>query len=83
MILQEALAITLVSGYLGLVRGGGAGDVRPAGASRRRPFFRQPDVDIGVGLAATGVLVVAGMLAGSVPGAAGGAHQPHRRLRVE
>ena len=77
MILQEALAITLVSGYLGLCAGVAlvsfAQQVIPPS-----PFFRQPDVDLAVGLAATGGAGGGGHAGRAVPRAAGGARQPHR-----
>jgi putative ABC transport system permease protein len=82
MILQEALAITLVSGYLGLCAGVAlvtfAQKVIPP-----TPFFRRPDVDIGVGLAATGILVVCGMLAGLFPALRAARVNPIAALRVE
>ena len=82
MILQEAMAITLVSGYLGLCAGVAlvtfAQKVIPP-----TPFFRRPDVDIGVGLAATGVLVICGMLAGLFPALRAARVNPIAALRVE
>ena len=82
MILQEALAITLVSGYLGLCAGVAlvtfAQKVIPP-----TPFFRRPDVDIGVGLAATGILVICGMLAGLFPALRAARVNPIAALRVE
>ena len=66
MILKEAMAVTLVSGYLGLVAAvaliGALEVVLPP-----TPYFRQPEVHLGVGLAATAVLVVAGVLSGLFP----------------
>jgi putative ABC transport system permease protein len=82
MILQEALAITLVSGYLGLCAGVAlvsfAQQVIPPS-----PFFRRPEVDLVVGMAATGVLVVAGMLAGLFPALRAARINPIAALRVE
>ena len=82
MILQEALAITLVSGYLGLCAGVAlvtfAQKVIPP-----TPFFSRPDVDIGVGLAATGILVICGMLAGLFPALRAARVNPIAALRVE
>jgi putative ABC transport system permease protein len=82
MILQEALAITLVSGYMGLVAG-----VALVTAARKvippATFFRNPDVDIRVGLAATAVLVVSGMLAGLFPALRAARVNPIAALRVE
>ncbi len=47
------------------------------------PYFRHPDVDLGVGMAATGVLVVAGMLAGLFPALRAARVNPIAALRVE
>jgi putative ABC transport system permease protein len=82
MILQEALVITLVSGYLGLVAAVGL-----VTAVKRvlppTPYFRQPDVDLWVGLAATLVLAVAGALAGLFPALRAARINPIQALRVE
>ena len=64
MILQEALFITAVAGYLGLLAGVAAMSLLEPVAVE---YFRNPKVDIGVGLAATAVLVAAGLLAGWMP----------------
>ena len=47
------------------------------------PFFRRPEVDLAVGMAATGVLVVAGMLAGLFPALRAARVNPIAALRVE
>ncbi len=64
MILQESILITAIAGYLGLVCG-----VALIGllGSMEVDFFRNPQVDLGVGLSATVVLIVAGALAGLMP----------------
>jgi putative ABC transport system permease protein len=82
MILQEALAITLVSGYLGLVA---AVAVVAAVQSLlpNAPYFRHPDVDLTVGLGATAVLVVSGALAGLFPALRAARVNPIAALRVE
>jgi putative ABC transport system permease protein len=82
MILQESLIITLVSGYLGLVAAVGL-----VTAVKRvlppTPYFRQPDVDLSVGVAATLVLAVAGTLAGLFPALRAARINPIQALRVE
>ena len=82
MILQESLVITLVSGYLGLVAAvavvTGVKAVLPP-----TPYFRQPDVDLAVGLAATVVLALAGVLAGLFPALRAARINPIKALRVE
>lgn len=82
MIVQEALAITLVSGYLGLVAGVAlvtfAQKVVPPG-----PFFKRPDIDFGTAITATVVLAIAGTLAGLFPALRAARVQPIAALRVE
>jgi putative ABC transport system permease protein len=82
MILEESLAITLVSGYLGLVASVATvtalKDLLP-----NAPYFRHPDVDLAVGLAATVVLAVAGTLAGLFPALRAARINPISALRVE
>jgi putative ABC transport system permease protein len=82
MIVEEALAITLVSGYSGLVAGVGlltlAQKVLPP-----TPFFKRPDVDLGVALGATFVLVLCGVLAGLFPALRAARINPIAALRVE
>ena len=82
MIVEEALAITLVSGYLGLVAG-----VATLTAAQKllppTPFFRRPDVDLRVALGATLVLVVAGVVAGLFPALRAARINPIAALRVE
>lgn len=82
MVVEEALAITLVSGYLGLVAGVGVLTI----AQKLLPptaFFRRPDVDLGVALGATAVLVLAGVLAGLFPARRAARINPIAALRVE
>jgi putative ABC transport system permease protein len=82
MVVEEALAITLVSGYCGLVAGvailTAAQKVLPP-----TPFFRRPDVDLGVAMGATLVLVLAGVLAGLFPALRAARINPIAALRVE
>jgi putative ABC transport system permease protein len=82
MILQEALAITLVSGYLGLVAAVAVVSVVQS-VLPNAPYFRHPDVDLGVGLGATAVLVVSGVLAGLFPALRAARVNPIAALRVE
>jgi putative ABC transport system permease protein len=66
MVVFEAMLITAISGYAGLV--GGVFTVELiARVSEGAAFFRQPSVDLTVALAAAGLLVVAGGLAGLFP----------------
>lgn len=63
-IMQEAILITALTGYAGLAAGVGLISLMSA---MEVDYFRNPSVSIGIGLAATVVLVVAGALAGLMP----------------
>jgi len=64
MILQESILITAVAGYLGMLSGISL-VILVSGAEEE--YFRHPQVDLGVIVIATTVLVVAGALAGLLP----------------
>jgi putative ABC transport system permease protein len=66
MVLFEAILITAVSGYSGLVAGVGLVELI-APRTRETPFLRSPEVDIRMALIATALIVAAGALAGFVP----------------
>ncbi|RME25307.1 MAG: ABC transporter permease [Deltaproteobacteria bacterium] len=82
MIIQEALILTALSGYAGLVAGVGV----LALVERYMPdneYLRDPQVDLGVLVGATVVLVVAGVLAGWWPARRAAAVTPVAALRDE
>ena len=81
MITQEALVLTGVAGYLGLVAGVGFVEI----ARRYVPedVIRDPTVDIGIAIAATLLLVVAGALAGFFPAWRAARINPIEALRDE
>ena len=64
MIFQESIFITGVAGYVGLALGIG---VLALLKDVESEFFRNPEVNIGLAIAATLVLVIAGVLAGLLP----------------
>jgi putative ABC transport system permease protein len=66
MVLFEALLITAVSGYSGLVAGVGLVELI-APRTANTPFLRNPEVDVKMALIATALIVAAGALAGFVP----------------
>jgi putative ABC transport system permease protein len=66
MVLFEAILITAVSGYSGLVAGVGLVEFL-APRTAETPFLRNPEVDVKMALIATGLIVAAGALAGFVP----------------
>ena len=66
MVLFEAILITAVSGYSGLVAGVGLVELI-APRTAETPFLRNPEVDVKMALIATGLIVAAGAIAGFVP----------------
>ncbi len=66
MVLGEALVLTGVSGYAGLVGGVAVVEV-VASKFPDAPFFRQPSVSLDVALSATALIMVSGALAGFFP----------------
>ncbi|GJM34448.1 MAG: ABC transporter permease [Saprospiraceae bacterium] len=64
MILQESILITAVAGYLGMIAGIGAIALLESIESE---YFRNPQVNLGVAIVATLVLVISGTLAGLMP----------------
>ena len=86
LILQESVVITAFSGYLGLLAGVALLDgvralLDSSGADL--PYFAQPEVDLGVAVAATVLLVVAGALAGLVPALKAANIKPIEALRAD
>ncbi len=82
MILSEAILITGVSGYVGLLAGIG---VLELARSFIPPsdYFRDPQVNLGVAVSATVMLVFAGALAGFFPARRAAAVSPVVALRNE
>ena len=81
-VLQEAVLVTSVAGFVGLVAGVVVLDV----ASRtlgQTDFFRDPQVDIGTAIQATILLIIAGTLAGLFPARRAAAIRPVEALREE
>ena len=66
MVLFEAVLITAVSGYSGLLAGVGLIELI-APHTQETPFLRNPEVDLRMALLATALIVAAGALAGFVP----------------
>jgi putative ABC transport system permease protein len=66
MIMTEAILLTAVSGYLGLIAGVGAVEW-VARTFKDLPFLREPSVDVGVMLAASALVILAGAMAGLFP----------------
>lgn len=82
LVLLEAVFITAVAGYLGLVSG--VGLLALVGrVTQGSEIFRNPQIDIGIAVAATLLLVAAGTLAGLVPAWRAARVQPIEALREE
>ena len=82
MVLGEALVLTGVSGYAGLV--GGVGVVELVAAKfPEAPFFRQPSVSLQVAVSATLLIMGAGALAGFFPAYRAARVNPIVALRSE
>ncbi|HEY6079634.1 MAG TPA: ABC transporter permease [Polyangiaceae bacterium] len=82
MVLGEALVLTAVSGYVGLVAGVGVVEL-VARSFPDAPFFRQPSVSLSVALGATALIVAAGALAGFFPAYRAARVNPIVALRSE
>ncbi|MCF8348767.1 MAG: ABC transporter permease [Bacteroidales bacterium] len=81
MIMQEALLITGLSGYIGLVLG--IAVLELVNPYLQSEFFRNPEADLRVAISALVVLVIAGMLAGFVPARRAAAIKPVEALKEE
>ncbi|QMU30695.1 ABC transporter permease [Adhaeribacter radiodurans] len=86
LILQESIVITAFSGYLGLLAGAGLLDIiryllESNGVDL--PFFAHPEVDLGVAISATILLVLAGALAGLIPALKAAHIKPIEALRAD
>jgi putative ABC transport system permease protein len=82
MITQEALVLTAVAGYLGLVAGVGVVELVSSFLPEIE-FFRDPQIDMRIALMATGLLVVCGTLAGFFPAWRAARINPIQALRDE
>jgi putative ABC transport system permease protein len=95
LILMESVIITTIAGYIGLVLGTGLMEgvnffveqqyaaAAATNGGQGETFFRNPTVDINVALMATGLLVVAGALAGYIPAKRAARIKPIVALRDE
>ncbi|MDR3261259.1 MAG: ABC transporter permease [Tannerella sp.] len=77
LIIVESVLVTAVFGYIGMVTGIGLTEVinyvmemaggTSGGGENNTTVFRNPTVNLGIAVTATGILVVAGVLAGYFP----------------
>jgi putative ABC transport system permease protein len=82
MILLEAVFITGLAGYIGLIAGIGILEL-VSSIIPENPFFQNPEVDFKIAVIATLVLVVAGTLAGLMPSLRASRIRPVVALRDE
>jgi putative ABC transport system permease protein len=84
MVLKESIALTALAGYVGMIAGVGALELiaRAVSDVKNAPLHR-PEVDMGVALIATLVLIASGGLAGIVPARHAARINPVEALRAE
>ncbi len=80
LIVQEAIFITAIAGYTGLVLGVG---VLQLFSEEESDFFQHPSVDFNVAVAATLLIILSGALAGLFPALKAARVQPVEALRTE
>lgn len=86
LILQESVVITALSGYMGLLAGTGLlalMEYAMKSSGAEMPYFANPEVDPGVALSATLVLVISGALAGLMPALKAARIKPIEALRAD
>lgn len=82
-IILEAVFLTAISGYFGLVIGIGLLEGLNAAIGDSGEMFTNPTVDLSVALKALSVLIVSGALAGLIPASKAVAIKPVEALRTE
>jgi putative ABC transport system permease protein len=82
LIVQEAIFITALAGYTGLMLGIGALELMVY-FKMEGEFFHRPEVDLNVAIFATILIVVAGALAGLFPALQAAKVEPIEALRTE
>ncbi len=83
MVLLESIFITTIAGYLGLLASTGIVYLMGVAAGTEVQFFYNPQIKMGVGIAAILILVIAGALTGLVPALQASRIRPVEALRDE
>lgn len=91
LVLLESIIITALFGYIGMLFGIGlvelantVVEMMSQGADPGTPtVFKNPSVDIGIIMQATGVLIIAGVIAGSIPAIRAVRVSPVEAMRAE
>ncbi len=81
MVMQEAILITGVAGYFGLILGIGLLEI--VSPYVQSEFFRNPEANLSIAVSAVVVLIIAGTLAGYVPARRAAAIRPVEALKDE
>jgi putative ABC transport system permease protein len=82
-IVLEAIFLTSISGYFGLVIGIGLLEGLNAAIGDSGEMFTNPTVDLNVALQALGILILSGAFAGLIPASKAVAIKPVEALRTE
>jgi putative ABC transport system permease protein len=88
LIMQESIVLTALAGYAGVVAAVGVLEgvswlLGQASGGGGVMFFHDPTIDLTVALAATGILVVSGCIAGMMPAHHAAGISPVEALRAE
>lgn len=81
LVVQEAIFITAVSGYVGLVLG--VGLLQVMSKNLEGDFFKNPSIDFSLAISATLMIIFSGALAGFFPAMRAAKVQPVEALRAE
>ena len=81
LVVQEAVFITAVSGYIGLVLG--VGLLQLMSDNIQGDFFKNPSIDFNLAISATLMIIFSGALAGFFPAMRAAKVQPVEALRAE
>ena len=82
-LLQESTALTAVAGYLGLLAGIAVLEYGGPLLPDESGMLAAPSIDLEIGIAAAGILVVTGMIAGLIPARAAVRIHPVDAFRAE
>ncbi|MBS1582461.1 MAG: ABC transporter permease [Bacteroidetes bacterium] len=82
-IVLEALTLTFIAGYFGLLAGVGLLEGIRVAMSKSDGFFKNPEVDLPVAVVALSVLIVSGLIAGLIPARRALSIKPVDALRAD
>ncbi|HRZ76018.1 MAG TPA: ABC transporter permease, partial [Bacteroidales bacterium] len=83
MVMMESIVITTAAGYIGLFAGVGVLELAAPLFADSDNFFRNPEVNFSIALSATGILILAGAIAGFIPARKAAAIRPVEALKEE